>query len=192
MNRRTTVAGPILLSVLSGCSGASPGDGETTVVTGPSQDGFGHVVERLDYSCGNLSCHGTPVRNLRIYGAEGRRLDPKDIPCGRFTTPAEVEYDYRSIVLLEPEVMAAVVADHGENAERLTIVRKARGTENHKGGTVFNDSTDMKACLAACNGNRACVAACYGDRCLVSWIAGKTDAGACDNSLPITRCDPTQ
>ena len=179
----------LVLAATVGCSGET-GDGETTVVVGPSEQGFGKVVEVLDYACGNLSCHGTPLRNLRIYGDQGRRLDPKDVPCGAPTTPAEIAFDYRSIIGLEPEVMAEVVASHGAEPDRLTLVRKARGTENHKGGVVFHDSTDMDACLAACGRNDpVCTFACSGDRCLVSWLAGKTDTSACNNSLPsLTRC----
>jgi hypothetical protein len=157
---------------------------------GPTLHDFDRVAENLDYSCGNLECHGTVGRNLRLVGDQGRRLDPKDIPCGRPTTPAEVEADYRSLVGLEPELTSDVVAAHGAEPERLTLVRKARGTENHKGGSVFRDSTDMTACLDACKDDRVCTAACYADRCLISWLAGKVDVPACgDNSLPETRCN---
>lgn len=189
--RQTYGSSALLVTCALGCSG-NLGDGERTAVTGPSEQGFGKVVEVLDYGCGNLACHGTPFRNLRLYGDQGRRLDANDVPCGAPTTPAEIEFDYRSIVGLEPEIMSAVVESHGADPERLTLVRKARGTENHKGGVVFHDSTDPKACLAACHGDSLCKAACYGDRCLISWLAGATDTSACNNFLPRTRCNPAE
>jgi hypothetical protein len=90
-----------------------------------------------------------------------------DVPCGTETTQAEIHADYESVVALEPEVLAEVVHDGGRNPERLTIVRKARGTEKHTGGVVFAPGSD-------------------GDLCLTQWIAGQTtDAGvACRNSIP--------
>ena len=79
------------------------------------------------------------------------------------TTPDEIEQDYDSVVGLEPEAMSAVVADGGANPDRLSLVRKARGLEHHKGGTVFQvgddadqlpghlarSQTDSDACLRA-------------------------------------------
>ena len=171
-----------------GCSSAYEGD--SIPVTGPTSENFGKVAQTLDYFCGNLACHGSTFRNLRLYGDQGRRLDAKDIPCGVPTTPDEVQADYRALVSLEPEIMAAVVASDGTHPERLTLVRKARGLEKHTGGTVFRDGTDQTACVASCKADRGCSAACYGDRCLVSWIAGAVDVSACSTSLPETRCNP--
>jgi hypothetical protein len=170
------------------CSSAY--EGESMTFTGPTQQDFGKVAETLDYACGNLACHGSPLRNLRLYGDQGRRLDPKDVPCGKPTTAAEQEADYRSLVALEPELTSAVVDGGGVDPERLTLVRKARGVEKHTGGSVFRDSTDAAACVDGCKDDPVCSAACYGDRCLVSWLGGDVDVPACGNALPETRCNP--
>lgn len=189
---RSFVPCACLLGAL-GCS--TPGDGDSISFRGPSNNDFGKVAERLDYACGNLACHGSLHRNLRLYGDQGLRLDPMDVPCGVATTDAEGQADYESLVSLEPEVMSEVVREKGAHPERLTLVRKARGTEKHKGGAVFRDSTgvdggDVMGCLDACKDDPTCPAACWGDRCLVSWIAGDVDVPACGNELPGTRCNP--
>jgi hypothetical protein len=47
-------------------------------------------------------------------------------------TSDEIAQDYLSVVGLEPETMSDVVS--GGDPSMLTMVRKARGTEAHKGG----------------------------------------------------------
>jgi hypothetical protein len=128
---------------------------------------FAAVGDFLNHRCGTLDCHGQTGRNLRIWGCEGMRLDPKDIPqCnrampgGRLTTAAEHQATYRSLVGLEPTVMSVVVAGHGAHPELLTFVRKSRGTETHKGGTLV-------------------VPGDYQDNCITSWLQGHTDSTAC-------------
>ena len=74
------------------------------------------------------------------------------------------------MVGLEPEVMSAVVSQGGAQPERLTLVRKARGTEAHKGGSLMNAGDDR-------------------DVCLTSWLAGKTDTVACAKVQPPSACD---
>jgi hypothetical protein len=131
-----------------------------------SEQEFGPVADYLDHRCGTLDCHGQIGRNLRIWGCEGMRLDPTDIPqCsrqlgGRATTPAEHQATYRSLVGLEPAVMSTVVAGQGEDPELLTFVRKARGTETHKGGALITPG-DVQ------------------DNCITSWLSGQTDTMAC-------------
>jgi hypothetical protein len=127
---------------------------------------FGPVAEYLDERCGTLDCHGTMSRNLRIWGCEGMRLDPSDIPqCdrrmgGTGTTPAEHQATYRSLVGLEPAVMSYVVETHGLHPELLTFVRKARGIESHKGGKLITPGDNQ-------------------DVCITSWLTGSTNAMAC-------------
>jgi len=75
----------------------------------------------------------------------------------------EVEVDYRSVVALEPEKMAAVVDDHAAPAT-LTLVRKARGAESHKGGAVFPEGSP-------------------GDVCITSWLVGSDDPSACNTAF---------
>jgi hypothetical protein len=62
--------------------------------------------------------------------------------------------------------MSSVVAAGGANPERLTFVRKARGTESHKGGAVVvpGDARDV---------------------CITSWLRGAADADACTAALSL-------
>jgi hypothetical protein len=87
-----------------------------------------------------------------------------DVPGGAPTTADELNATYQSIVDLEPELMRAVVADHGADPERLTLVRKARGTEAHAGGAIVAPG-DAR------------------DRCITSWLAGAADVLACSAAL---------
>jgi hypothetical protein len=79
-------------------------------------------------------------------------------------TADEAAQDYASVVDLEPETMSDVVSGGGAHPEMLTIVRKARGTEAHKGGTVWTQGDDA-------------------DTCLTSWLAGSVDAAACSRGV---------
>jgi hypothetical protein len=116
--------------------------------------------------CGTIDCHGTAYRNLRIYGSGGLRWSPGDRPFMPLcNTPDEIAQDYLSVVGLEPETMSAVVA--GADPSMLTMVRKARGTEAHKGGRIWTQGDDS-------------------DTCLTSWLTGgDADAGAaaCDRAI---------
>jgi hypothetical protein len=122
------------------------------------------VARFLGHRCGSLDCHGQMGRNLRIWGCEGMRLDPHDIPSctrllgGKDTTAAEYEATYRSLVGLEPTVMSVVYDGGGQHPELLTFVRKARGIETHKGGTLVSPGD-------------------YQDNCITSWLQGKTGKG---------------
>ncbi len=131
-----------------------------------SEQQFGPVGDYLDHRCGSLDCHGAIWRNFRVWGCEGARLSPDDIPScnrligGRPTTPDEHQATYRSLVGLEPATMSEVVAGHGEHPELLTFVRKARGTEGHAGGALIVPGDSQ-------------------DECVVSWLQGATDTDAC-------------
>jgi hypothetical protein len=161
-----------LLSVgaVSSCS-AVPGDARIGIdAPSGSEQEFGLVGDYLEHRCGSLDCHGQVGRNLRIWGCEGMRLDPKAVPVcstllgGSGTTPAEHQATYRSLVGLEPTVMSAVVDGHGAHPEFLTFVRKARGLEAHKGGVLITPGDDQ-------------------DVCVTSWLAGQTDLIACANAI---------
>jgi hypothetical protein len=67
-------------------------------------------------------------------------------------------------VYLEPEIMTQVVTSGGASPDRLTMVRKARGTEHHKGGTLFQVGDDQ-------------------DTCVTSWLGGHTDTATCQKAL---------
>lgn len=135
-----------------------------------SEDQFGPVGDYLDFRCGSLDCHGQMTRNLRIWGCNGMRLDPKAVPnClmvggGGLTTVAEHQATYRSLVGLEPTVMSEVYDNHGAHPELLTFVRKARGLEAHKGGTLITPGDDQ-------------------DICITSWLAGNTNKNECNLAL---------
>ena len=152
--------------VVSSCS-AVPGDQRVGIdAPSGSESAFGPVADYLDHRCGSLDCHGQTSRNLRIYGCEGMRLDPKARPgCsmllgGSNSTADEHLATYRSLVGLEPTVMSQVYDNKGEHAELLTFVRKARGLEAHKGGTLITPG-DLQ------------------DICITSWLAGTTNQTAC-------------
>jgi hypothetical protein len=137
------------------------------VETVPDRPSFVPVADMLVHTCGTLDCHGTQFRNLRLYGREGVRLDKDASPNlldGSVSTTQEYDEDYLSVVGLEPEVMSQVVMQGGAAPERLTLVRKGRGQEAHKGGSLYAVGDDR-------------------DRCLVSWLAKNVDTQACARSV---------
>lgn len=135
------------------------------VVTVPDRASFPAVSDLLDHRCGTLDCHGSTARNLRIYGHEGLRLDASSRPSSKpDTTVAEYDATFASVVGLEPEILAQVVREGGANPERLTFVRKARGTEAHKGLSIWAEGDPE-------------------DVCVTSWLAGKTDTATCQAAL---------
>lgn len=149
---------------------AAPASDGRVVVMVPDRDSFAPVAQVLVHHCGTLDCHGSASRNLRLYGNDGLRWAKNDQPRKpECTTPGEVEQDYRSVVGLEPEAMNAVVSDDGARPERLTLLRKARGVEDHKGGMLFEAGDDA-------------------DVCLTSWLASETDSEACLRAVPSSDC----
>jgi hypothetical protein len=158
------VGGVLVLLSASACSGPSA-DGRTQF-KGPDTATFKTVADMLGKRCGTLDCHGSTARSLRIYSYRGLRLDPADVPgVSGDTTDAEYQATYTSVLTLEPEIMGKVLFQHGDPTE-LTIVRKARGTEHHKGGTVLK------------TGGAA-------DRCLIGWLTGKGSGTACADGLAL-------
>lgn len=155
---------------LAGCSTVPSDVSIGLVAPSDSQPEFGPVADFLEHRCGSLDCHGQVGRNLRIWGCEGMRLAPTDVPqCsrqlgGRGTTSAEHEATYQSLVGLEPTVMSAVVEHQGQDPELLTFVRKARGTEAHKGGALITPGDPQ-------------------DECISSWLAGNTNSIACATAI---------
>ena len=131
------------------------------------------VADYLDHRCGALDCHGDLQRNLVIWGCDGLRFSPTDVPGCRTgpnapnTTSDEYDATYRSLVGLEPLVMSQVLTGGGQEPDLLTFVRKARGEENHKGGALIvpGDAQDI---------------------CITSWLAGSTNATACTQAIDTT------
>jgi hypothetical protein len=168
MSPRCTVAIFVLTAGLVAC--AMPAADRRVQEQVPERDGFAPVAQVLVRHCGTLDCHGSVYRNLRVYGNEGLRLSPDDQPLTpACTTEAEVEQDYQAAVGLEPELMNAVVADGGAHPERLTLIRKARGSEHHKGGAPIAQGDDA-------------------DQCLTSWLASQVDRAACLRAVPKSSC----
>jgi hypothetical protein len=131
----------------------------------------------LALRCGSLDCHGSVDRNMALWGYQGMRLplaDPNatpNLPGSADTTVDELVADYHSVVGLEPEILTAVVEDGGASPERLTMVRKARGSESHKGNKIWNEGDDS-------------------DVCLTSWLASNVDKGACARAIMAIEARP--
>jgi hypothetical protein len=125
---------------------------------------FPAVADALAPSCATLDCHGQVGRNFRFYWYRGLRLRSDARPGEGTTTPDEYRMTYRSLIALEPAQLDKVMRGEA-SVDSLTFVRKARGTESHKGNTAIG-GTDA-------------------DRCLITWIAGALDSEACKRaSLP--------
>ena len=142
---------------------STPDTGARVDPIGPDKTTFGPVAQMLEHRCGSLDCHGETHRNLRLYGYGGLRLDPGVLPEQDMTAD-ETDADYDALIALEPEKMADVVREKGASPDRLTLVRKARGTENHKGGSRIAIGDDA-------------------DICLTTWLASATDTAACLRTL---------
>jgi hypothetical protein len=155
-----------------------PPSDATITVDAPSESAteWYPVENYLDHRCGGLDCHGAVERNLIVYGCYGLRLDTDGSspfpgcppgPDTTATTDAEYAATYRSLVGLEPVVMSDVVASGGQDVDLLTFVRKARGEESHKGGTLITPG-DVQ------------------DQCITLWLAGSTNAAACAEAIATT------
>lgn len=158
----------LVAAVTAGCS--TPAADARVTESVPDRASFPDVAQALEHRCGMLDCHGTIYRNMRLYGNESLRLLPTDRPLSPphpCTTSGEVDEDFNSVVGLEPELMSAVVADHGANPERLTFVRKPLGLESHKGGVVMQAGDDL-------------------DVCIRTWLGGQTQTAACQRVGPPT------
>lgn len=167
MTKRVLLSGVLCAAVgfalASACSSPSP-DATVQELT-PDATTFAPVALVLIQTCGTIDCHGQVGRNLRLYGNTGMRLSASDVPTSLLpTSQDEITQDFASLVGLEPEIMSQVVADKGADPQRLTFVRKARGVEDHKGGTVI-------------------VAGDARDVCITSWLAGQTNDAECTVAL---------
>lgn len=170
MNRRLAAA--LCLGALASIPIVScvNGDDEITEVCPPYED-FKKVSPVLEQRCGTLDCHGDPGRPMRIYGSIGLRApdpaeaqNPNYYPGGSEpTTELELTANYRAICGLQPEIMASVVTGK-RKPDSLTLVRKPRLSEKHKGGRIWDQGKP-------------------GDRCLTAWLQPTTyQAGMFDGS----------
>jgi hypothetical protein len=145
--------------------------GAGSMLAAPERATFAPVDDVLQASCGTLDCHGQAGRSLRLYGGRGLRWSRMGNSADDPTTPEEYDQSYWSVIGLEPEIMSDVVKDQGKDPERLTMVRKARNLEHHKGGQLFVAGDDR-------------------DRCLTSWLAGALDGDACQRGKDLMRPSP--
>jgi hypothetical protein len=174
-----TLALALLPVASSGCSGVDEKAYASVDCPpfGENGDAFRPVSAVIERRCGTLDCHGNSARPMRIYGQytlrrpeeEGSKnvkdFDEYFTGGKEPTTEAELADNYQGMCALEPEIMARVVAKKkGSAPEDLTLVRKPRLLEKHKGGLLWNKGDD-------------------GDTCLVNWILGDDDTSPCDKEL---------
>jgi hypothetical protein len=153
-----------VVAALPACEGQigdlGVGGGVSFELLAPTRTNFERVADAMQPHCGTLDCHGQAGRNMRLFGGRGLRLSPGGNPLDGDTTPAEYDATFWSVVGLEPETLTAVLEDKGADPERLSLIRKARGHERHKGGTLMNAGDAL-------------------DRCLISWLAGAVTEAPC-------------
>lgn len=149
----TFARGPAVLAALGGvllvlgCS--APDANERDELTVPPFEQFAPASEALSAHCGSLDCHGDVARNFRLYGKNGLRLMGALVPGGDPTTDAERIENYRSLVAIEPELTSQVFREKGAKPDRLTLIRKGRGTEHHKGGVAMTEGDATDACITS-------------------------------------------
>ena len=134
---------------LLACGGVEKGELDRKVSTRAApgsfrSDGVSTVFERR---CGSLDCHGAVARNMRIYSANGLRLenDAGLRPGQGDTTLDEITANYQSILTLEPERSNEVIA--GADPYELLVVKKPLELEKHKGGPVIKKGDDAETCI---------------------------------------------
>lgn len=151
MKRALVIAAAL---VTAAACASVPDRNETVVVAKPDATDFAYVNAVLVRRCGTLDCHGEDYRNMRLYGYLGRRLDPSATSTsearvgGVPTTSAELDQSYRSVTGLEPEILSGVVQGT-RPPEDLTLIRKGRYTEFHKGGSPLKDHPPADACVVS-------------------------------------------
>ncbi len=155
------------ITVAIGFSGCVGNDGVTDAVCPPVED-FRSVSGVLEQRCGTLDCHGDPARPFKLYGRIGLRApitDPdSSIDADNYysggseqTTAQEIELNYRSLCGLEPEIITQVTSAEA-SVNDLTLVRKPRLQEKHKGGRIWDEGKP-------------------GDKCLVKWLQNEYPPG---------------
>lgn len=132
--------------------------------TCPSETDFAIVSQVMERRCGTLDCHGDGSRTLRIYSRTGLRIEGEGVSGGKEPTSAkEMKANRDSACGVEPEDTTLVVSGE-EKPETLTIIRKPRLEEAHKGGRVWLVDSP-------------------GDVCISSWFKGAVDKSACEVEL---------
>ncbi len=147
--RRALFLVPLLaFAALLGAS-CSKDLGATVTNACPSQDVFeASVSPYMERRCGTLDCHGGIARPMRLFGRLGlRHPDESNVPGGKPTSKGELSANYASVCGVEPEKMNENVANLGNSADELLMIRKARGLEKHKGGKVVNEADHADSCM---------------------------------------------
>jgi hypothetical protein len=158
----------LVIPLLAACSSVDP-TATVTIKGPPDGEAFRPISAVVERRCGTLDCHGKVERPLRIYGQYGLRRPEDAAEAGAYpgslqpTTSAELKDNYESMCGLEPEILDRVVAKKGQ-PEDLTLVRKPRLLEKHKGGLVWNKGDD-------------------GDTCVINWLTGVDDTSPCSTEL---------
>jgi hypothetical protein len=154
-------------AVSTGClSEAERGSAQPFCAPFEPVDDFRLVNNMLERRCGTLDCHGDASRPFIVFGQNayrrpgGQNLDPPEGPTDvdqyypggeAATTEFELRGTYESICGLEPEKMDQVVKGE-QPPEHLTLIRKPRLEEKHKGGRIWGTGTRE------------------GDACVISWL----------------------
>ncbi len=157
---RSLLLGAIVACVLAIACSAAP-DQDAQVTAGSiDRTTFKPVALMLGTRCGSIDCHGSRFRNFRLFGFGGLRKVATDTPETPATTPQEVDEDYDAFMTLEPGAMNDFVSTGRHTPSTLTVYRKGRGDEAHKGGQriVVGDPAD---------------------RCLTSWLTSTVDTASC-------------
>lgn len=152
--------------VIAGCRDDLNG---TVTNACPSETVFeASVSPYMERRCGTLDCHGGIARPMRMFGRLGlRHPDEDNVPGGKATTKVELSANYTSVCGVEPEKMNDTVANLGNSADELLMIRKARGLEKHKGGKVVNEAD-------------------HADNCMLGWLRGdKPDTVAAECAAAI-------
>jgi hypothetical protein len=135
----------------------------------PSRDDFPLVGDAMQMRCGTLDCHGQLGRNLRLFGRLGQRL-PREGDILDPTTEEEYTASFLSVVGLEPETLSKVVKKEA-SPFALTMVRKPRGIESHKGLQLMSRGDAL-------------------DICIVGWLIGEYSADACTAAIETSKPEP--
>ncbi len=151
--------------MLVSCSGPNANDRLT--FTTPDSNAFKLVSPSLELRCGTLDCHGSVYRNMRLFGHYGARLDSKLTTGKEDTTDAEMESNFTSVVSIDTENFASIVAKHGQGFDQWMVVLKGEDAVEHKGGERMKKGDVTYDCL-------------------LSWITGTVDMNACSMASMVT------
>ncbi len=169
---------------------------------GPDRTQFQLVHPVLQLRCGTLECHGTPYRNMRLYGWGGQRLGGNDVYIdGGFVAAPDAAADAAATGATSspsptpdalPETKSGAVA-YGTDAEINASYDSVVGLEPEIMRDVVNAKGKDSGRLTFVRKGRGDEAHkglqryCPGDsvdRCIQSWLAGAVDEGACFTAGP--------